>query len=99
MTARPENLTAAPPSEEVHKAILDCYCQLLHAEVEVVEAGFNGGIPFDSILGVEMAAQLEITLDVAIPEERLMRTSVYSSLASFAAIVQACVDAAREGKQ
>jgi hypothetical protein len=99
MTAPIENPTAALPSEQLRKAIVECYCRLQHVEVVIVEAGFSGGIPFDSILGVEMAANLEITLGVAIPEERLMRTSVYSSLASFAVMVQACVDSAQEGKQ
>jgi hypothetical protein len=65
----------------------------------MVEAGFSGGIPFDSILGVEMAANLEIALGVPIPEESLMRSSVYKSLASFAAMVQVCVDAGKEGKR
>jgi acyl carrier protein len=61
-------------------------------ELAVVEAGFSGGIPFDSILGVEMAANLEIALGIPIPEESLMRSSVYESLASFAAMVQTCVE-------
>ena len=46
-----------------------------------------------------MAANLEIALGVAIPEDRLMRTSVYSSLASFAAVVQACVDTTQRSRQ
>ena len=45
-----------------------------------------------------MAASLEITLGVTIPEERLMRTSVYASLAAFAIAIQGCVDAAEENQ-
>jgi len=90
------NPTETVPSDRVREAVLGCYCQLQHAERTVVEGGFHGGIPFDSILGVEMAANLEITLGVTIPEERLMRTSVYASLAAFAIAIQGCVDAVEE---
>lgn len=86
-------------SDAVRKAVVDCYSELEHVDVAVVEAGFDGGVPFDSILGVEMAAQLEITLAVLIPEESLMRTSVYKSLSSFARVVQACVDAGQESNR
>ena len=99
MAGATQNPTAAEPTEEVRKAIIDCYCRLQHAELATVEAGFGGGIPFDSILGDEMAANLEITLGVPIPAERLMRTSVYASLASYAAMVQACVDTAQANRQ
>jgi len=99
MSVHTENPTAAPLSDKVRKAVVECYCKLQHLDAVVVEAGFNGGLPFDSILGVEMAANLEIALAVAIPEQSLMRTSVYSSLASFAAMVQACVEKTEAGKQ
>jgi acyl carrier protein len=91
-----ENPTVATVSDEVKRAVLDRYAQLQHVDVSLAEAGFAGGIPFDSILGVEMAASLEVTLGVAIPEERLTRTSIYASLASFAAMVQTCVDTAKK---
>jgi hypothetical protein len=99
MNVSAENPTAPKLSDEVRKAIVECYCRLQHMDLVVVEEGFNGGIPFDSILGVEMAANLEIALGVGIPEDRLMRTSIYSSLASFAAVVQACVDATQRSSQ
>ncbi len=99
MESGTENPAAPQLSDAVRKAVVDCYCELEHADLAAVDAGFNGGVPFDSVLGVEMAAQLEITLAVVIPEESLMRTSVYKSLAAFASVVQACVDAGEEPKQ
>lgn len=94
-----ENPAGPQLTDAVRKAVVDCYCELEHADVAAVEAAFNGGVPFDSVLGVEMAAQLELTLAVTIPEESLMRTSVYKSLATFASVVQACVNAGQEGNQ
>jgi acyl carrier protein len=99
MSTSRENPTPPPVSDAVRKAVLDCYCELEHEDSAAAAAGFNGGLHFDSILGVEIAARLEITLSIAIPEDRLMRTSVYSSLSSFATVVQECVDATRKGQQ
>lgn len=99
MNAPTENPTVPVLSGEVRKAIIECYCTFQHLDLVAVEEGFDGGIPFDSILGVEMAANLEIALGVTIPEELLMRTSVYSSLASFASVIQACVDATQGSTQ
>jgi acyl carrier protein len=94
-----ENPAVAAVSDAVRKLVVDLYCELEHADPQVVEAGFGGGIPFDSILGVEMAAQIEIKLSIPIPEEALMNSSVYKSLAAFAALVQACSDTANEGEE
>jgi acyl carrier protein len=94
-----ENPAVSAVSDAVRKLVVDLYCELEHADPAVAEAGFGGGIPFDSILGVEMAAQIEIKLSIPIPEEELMHSSVYKSLATFAALVQACADTANEGTE
>ena len=93
MATPQENPTASPVSDRVRTAVLDCYCQIHHAEQEAVEECFGGGIEFDSILGVELAPHVEAALGIAIPDKSLMQSKVFASLAAFAAMVQECIDA------
>lgn len=92
MGSAQENPTILAVSDEVRQAVLDCYCQLHHAELETVEHCFTGGIEFDSILGVELAPHVEAALQITIPDKSLMDSKVFASLATFAAMVQECID-------
>src|SRR2546430_13248641 len=74
--------------DELCDAIVKLYSHLTSVSEEQVRSGFEGGLPFDSILGVEMASHLENQLGVRIPEASLMRTSVYESLGTFAMAIQ-----------
>ena len=92
MAATSENPTDPRASDEVRQAVLECYCRLNQADPKVVETCFGGGIEFDSILGVELTPHIEAALNIKIPESSLMHSKVFKSLATFALMVQQCVD-------
>lgn len=79
-------------SQIVRDAVISEYAQLQGVDRPEVEAGFDGGLEFDSMIGVELAIGLEEVLGVSIPDEDLLIPTAYESLRTFAAAVQACVD-------
>ena len=86
--------TTGPVSEAVKSAVVSAYARLHEVDHVLVEEGYAGGIPFDSLLGIELASALEGDLGIRIPEGHLMKTAVFRSLATFAAMVQVCVNEA-----
>ena len=62
------------------------------AERHQVEECFEGGLALDSILGVELACSMELKLQIRIPEKLLLNTKLYASLATFATVVQQCLN-------
>jgi hypothetical protein len=79
-------------SESVKSAVVSAYARLHELGQASVEEGYKGGIPFDSLLGIELASAVEGDLGIKIPEGHLMKTAVFRSLATFAAMVQVCVN-------
>jgi|ERR1700674_4753001 len=84
--------TAITVSEPVAEAIVTTYARLHGMDEVAVRECFHGGVPFDSILGIELASAVEETLLISIAEKHLMNTEIYQSLAAFAVMVQKCVN-------
>jgi acyl carrier protein len=84
-----------PTSSDLHEAVVEAviatYARLHSMDEVKVRECLAGGVPFDSILGVELASAIEDVLAIKISEKSLMNTKVYQSLAAFAAMVQVCV--------
>ncbi len=87
-----QSLPTTIVSQIVRDAVISEYAQLQGVDPAEVEAGFDGGVEFDSLIGVELAIGLEDALGVSIPDEDLVIPEAYESLHSFAAAIQACVD-------
>jgi acyl carrier protein len=86
---------AAPPvrvTERVRRAVISEYTQLTQVPEDEIVAGFDGGVAFDSLLGVEMSVGLEERLGVPIGEDKLKQPRLYRSLGAFAVGIQECVD-------
>ena len=77
---------------EVREAMIAAYAEINDVDVPVVAAGYEGGLPFDSLLGVELACAMEAHFEIEIPEERLMSPRLYRSLSAFATVVQKALD-------
>lgn len=82
-------------SEEVRAAVIEAYATLNSVPADQVQSAFDGGLAFDSILGVELACELEERLDISVPEDELAKGSVYKSLHTFSILVQQCLDRSR----
>lgn len=93
MTKKP---AAKAPSDEIKEAVILGYAELNNIPKDQVIAGFEGGLEFDSLLGVELACALEERLGIEIPESKLTKSSIYKSLSAFSTVVQACFDAAQD---
>jgi hypothetical protein len=88
----PQDLpTSIEVGERVVDAVVGAYARLHSMDEVRVRECLAGGVPFDSILGVELASAIEDVLVIKIPEKLLMNTKVYLSLAAFATMVQQCV--------
>jgi acyl carrier protein len=77
---------------EVREAVIREYANLTNTPIQTVESGYGGGLEFDSILGVEMSVGLEEALKVTIPEECLLKSSLYRSLYAYSSAIQQCVN-------
>jgi acyl carrier protein len=82
-------------SAKIKEAVVLAYAELNSVPREQVSAGFDGGLEFDSLLGVELACALEERLGIDVPETKLTKSSVYKSLSAFSTVIQECFDAAR----
>ena len=73
---------------QVREALISAYAEINDVDVAVVSAGYDGGLKFDSLLGVELACEMEEKFGIAIPEDRLTSPKLYKSLAAFSAVVE-----------
>jgi len=79
--------TPEAASGPVAEAIISTYARLHGMDEVAVRDCYHGGVPFDSILGIELASAVEEALLIAIPEKRLMNTQIYQSLATFLSLI------------
>jgi acyl carrier protein len=91
-----QDLPTGAVTEAVRAAVAREYADKTGIPLRDVELGFEGGLEFDSVLGVELSVGLEDVLQVLIPETALQTTEVFSSLSAFARAIQSCIDAAAQ---
>lgn len=82
-------------SEEVRDAVAEEYAAVTSIPIDIVVAGFTGGLEFDSVIGVELSVGLEERLGVSIPEKRLLNSHLYRCLQNYALEIQSLVDSGR----
>ncbi len=87
--------TGAVP-EAVRAAVTREYADKTGMPLRDVELGYEGGLEFDSVLGVELSVGLEDVLQILIPETALQKTEVFASLSAFARAIQSCIDDAAQ---
>lgn len=85
--------THGPEDDLIRVALIEAYAEAAGANRELVAARFEGGLDFDSILGVELACVLEERLQIVVPEEMLSDPRAYDSLAAFSVVVRRCLTA------
>ncbi len=85
-------------NEEVRAALIEAYSELNKVDRATVASGFDGGLPLDSILGVELACAMDKLFNIRIPERRLLNTRLYQSLRAFAPVVETCLSEQRQTK-
>jgi acyl carrier protein len=73
--------------DAVRRALIECYAEISGIPRQAVADGYEGGIEFDSILGVELACAMEARFGIVIPEERLTNPTLYKSLGGFSTVV------------
>jgi acyl carrier protein len=77
---------SSPSLDEVEQSVAALLARLNAIDESTVRdnlAGSGSPMPFDSILGVELAAGLEAELGIVIPQRVLQRTQTYKSLRAF----------------